>query len=231
MDTLIIVAHADDETLAMGGTIWTLAHQSKNVCVAALTSDRASRQKQKIVNAGVTQLIEQKIDTTLDLGHACAILGAASMQASLPDQRLDITGSLLVNRQVEDWIYKYKPKRIFTHHIADLNIDHRIVAQGVHVACRPHKWQGQLYFMDTPTNTEWADGLREPRFTPNTFCPLTTDAIDAKLRALECYPSEIHEVPHPISAQGLVARAAYWGMVSGHMRAEAFQLIRGNLNA
>jgi hypothetical protein len=47
-----------------------------------------------------------------------------------------------------------------------------------------------------------------------------------KLKAMECYKSEIREYPHPRSLKALEIIAARWGTVVGKTYVEAFELIR-----
>ncbi len=211
MGTLVIVAHADDETLSMGGTI--AMAPAGSITVAVLCSGRVNRS------------VDDR-DTHTQFQKACAMLGAASLEASFPDQQLELVGSLKINQQVEAWIQDLQPDVIYSHHIADVNIDHRIVAQAAHVACRP-PWRGTLWAFDNPSSTEWSAGLREPRFAPNMFLELTLEALEKKITTMETfYRAEMRPYPHPRSRLGLEARAMWRGMQGGMKYAEAFQLIK-----
>jgi LmbE family N-acetylglucosaminyl deacetylase len=53
-----------------------------------------------------------------------------------------------------------------------------------------------------------------------------TDTLDAKLKALACYPSQLKPYPHPCSRGAVVALAHYRGLESGMIAAEMFYILR-----
>ena len=50
--------------------------------------------------------------------------------------------------------------------------------------------------------------------------------LSSKIKALECYKTEIENYPHPRSPKALQSIGNRWGTVSGFSVAEAFSLIR-----
>ena len=53
-----------------------------------------------------------------------------------------------------------------------------------------------------------------------------TETLDAKVRAMACYESELREYPHPRSERALRERAAFWGSRIGRVAAEPFCVLR-----
>jgi len=75
---------------------------------------------------------------------------------------------------------------------------------------------------EVPSSTEWNF---TSVFTPNTFVDISKE-LPSKIKALNCYKTEIEEFPHPRSAKALESIGRRWGTVSGYSAAEAFSLIR-----
>lgn len=208
--TLVVCAHPDDEVLGCGGTIAKWGDCS----VVALTEGVTSRG---------TVAHDERLAA---FNEACGILGAKRWKCvGLRDQRLDAMDLLDVVRGVERLILEYAPERVLTHHLGDLNKDHRIVAEAVLVATRPPA-RYEVYSFEVPSSTEWAFGM-EPVFRPNVFVSLTPELFERKMSALCCYESELRPYPHPRSESAIEARSLYWGQVSGCFAAESFMLLRG----
>ena len=75
---------------------------------------------------------------------------------------------------------------------------------------------------EIPSSTEWNF---TSVFVPNTFVDISKE-LSNKIKALECYKTEIEKFPHPRSAKALESIGNRWGTVSGYSVAEAFSLIR-----
>lgn len=204
---LCLMAHPDDETLACGGLI---ARDPTNWHVAVLADGVTSRGTD-----GRAVRHEHFI-------KAMETLGVTSFEShGLPDQRLDTLDFLDLTIGVSQIIDRVNPTAVYTHFRADLNRDHRLVCEAVHVACRPPKWIA-IYECEVPSSTEW--GIGEP-FRPNVFVDIG-QTLPCKASAFECYVDEVRESPHPRSIPGLHDRAGYWGMIAGMRWAEPFMLVR-----
>jgi LmbE family N-acetylglucosaminyl deacetylase len=131
---------------------------------------------------------------------------------------------LTLVKAVESVVEQVGPERVYTHHLADLNLDHRLTSQAVLTACRPVPGAKvkRIETFEVPSSTEWAP---EP-FRPTSFVDVTGDALQRKLLALACYSSEMREAPHPRSPQAIRALAHWRGASCGVHEAEAFQLVR-----
>lgn len=204
-----LVAHPDDETFGCGGT---LAKWAPDVVVVALADGVTSRGMQEH---------RSRHEAFVKAG---AILGVSGWESKgLPDQRLDALDFLDLAKGVTAIIEKYQPDRILTHHRGDLNLDHRLVAEAVLVACRPPN-KAAIWTFETPSSTEWNYGTSSP-FQPNVFVDIT-DTMEKKLQALDCYEAELRPVPHPRNRPGILTRAMYWGQVAGLPYAEPFMVVR-----
>jgi len=221
---LVVAAHPDDEVLGCGGTI--LRHISNAdtvrilILAEGLTSRDAVRDKDKHRDE-LSYLHESS-------ARAAKRLGAESVRlCSFPDNRMDSVDLLDVVKEVEKEIDIFQPNIVYTHHVGDVNIDHRVTHDAVITACRPLPGRSvkTLLFFEVLSSTEWQAPSADKVFAPNWFIDIG-DTIDGKLEALRCYESEMREYPHPRSFQGVRDLAAYRGISVGFRFAEAFLLGR-----
>ncbi len=133
---LVIVAHPDDESFFMGGTIAKLRHAGERVRVVTLADGVGSRFRWY-------QWYERRLaraERAEAFGWACKALDIeGQMLRVFPDQRADAIDQLDLNRAVERVMADVKPYVVYTHWKGDLNLDHRRVAEAVIVATRPGK--------------------------------------------------------------------------------------------
>lgn len=221
-NVLVIVAHPDDEILGQAGTIRRLVNEGV-CCRAVIVAEGLTSRANKRNNADFEKLKELQDDARL----SAKVVGYQSINfCELPDNRLDGMELLDVIKVVHEYIEKYNPDTIFTHHHGDLNIDHRIVCEAVLTACRPVKdyTAERIYAFETASSTEWNYTYENP-FCPNIYFDVT-NTIQSKIDAIRCYRSESAIFPHPRSPEALISLAKYRGSNVGVKYAEAFMLLR-----
>lgn len=221
MKVLCIVAHPDDEVLGCGGTMAKLSAQNE-IYLLILGEGITSRDKSE----------KQKIDELKllndDMLAANRILGTKQVfTENLPDNKFDTVSLLDITKIVEKYIEKIKPEIVYTHHMGDLNIDHRITFKAVLTACRPIENMSvkKILSFEIPSSTEWNSYSIINSFNPNVFEDISR-TIDKKLDAMSVYKSEVRSNPHPRSLEKIKALAEIRGAISGMNYAEAFILIR-----
>jgi LmbE family N-acetylglucosaminyl deacetylase len=225
MKVLIVAAHPDDEVLGCGATAARLVRERHQVNIAILAEGITSR--------SLTREEADAVQVETLRGHARKAAKALGVEESLlslhglPDNRLDTVPLLDVVKIVEEIVQRVAPERIYTHHPGDLNIDHAVVSRAVMIATRP--MQGcsvkEVYQFEVPSSTEWAFQQFESAFRPNVFMDIS-ETLELKIKAMDCYESEVRAFPHPRSAEALRVIAKRWGTVVGCNAAEAFQLVR-----
>ena len=119
---LILIAHADDETLGAGGTILKLIEKGWLVNVVALSD-------------GKLTVRGKKQDNSKDFKKACKFLGVKKYSLlQFKDQKFDrVAISDLANAVAN---LKLQPDLIITHHQEDLNKDHRITCEVAKIIVR-----------------------------------------------------------------------------------------------
>ena len=130
---------------------------------------------------------------------------------------------------IEQYIEKFRPNRIFTHHPNDLNDDHRQVSRACSAAFRIFQRKeklsaiNSLFFMEISSSTDWAIPEAQLPFIPNVFFDIEK-TIDQKIEALNMYRNVMRPSPHPRSSDNIKSLAKYRGSQSGFLYAESFQL-------
>jgi len=220
--TLIVAAHPDDEVLGCGGTIAKLVDGGACVSVIFLADGVSSREID-----GDSYLQELTVRRRA-AQNACRILGIDSVEfCDFADNRMDSVPILDIVRVVEGSIAKCQPKMVITHHIGDINIDHRRTHEAVLTACRPQRGHPVKTIMsfEVPSSTEWQVPSSGLTFVPNCFVDVT-ETFERKMRALEAYADELRDWPHPRSIKGVESLNRWRGATIGVDAAEAFCLER-----
>lgn len=217
MNVLVIVAHPDDEILGCGGTI--ARHVASGDIVEIL-----------IVAEGATSRPGDNFSEQLNALQEAAKNAARAVGSQpprflgLPDNRLDSIPLLDIIQKIEAVVDEVKPTTVYTHHIGDLNVDHKITHQATVTACRPLPGSTvkSLYAFEVVSNTEWAI---DSNFKPNHFIDVSVH-MDQFKTAIDYYQIEMRDFPHPRSWKNLEAQRYFRGACAGLDAAEAFQVIR-----
>ncbi|MEM9543292.1 MAG: PIG-L family deacetylase [Cyanobacteria bacterium P01_E01_bin.42] len=224
MNVLVIAAHPDDEVLGCGGTIIKHSQQGDVVRVLILAEGATSRDWTRNRETRQTDL-----SALAKAAHqASEILEVDSVKLlQFPDNRMDTCDLLDIVKVIEAHIQEYLPERIYTHHLGDLNIDHRRISEAVITAARPipeHPTKSILFF-EVPSSTEWQVATASLNFNPNWFVDIS-NTLNVKLNALQAYQTEIRSYPHPRSLEAVEYLARWRGATVGLQAAEAFVLAR-----
>ena len=208
MEALILVAHADDETLGAGGTIQILIKNSWMVKIV-------------IISNGILDVRGTIEDNRAAAESACKMLGAQPpVFLGYADQKFDQTAIADIANTVMN--LKLTPDLIITHSSRDLNLDHRITCEVAKICGRPKNKPISILECEIPNASFWGGNV----FRANYFVDIS-QVIDKKIEAFSKYENELQEYPHPWSKKGLRLLAEYHGMQSGCQYAEAFELVRG----
>lgn len=218
---LIVTAHPDDEVLGCGGTVARFVQEGYEAYTLILGEGVTSRDPQREPEKRRYELELLKNQAK----EANRLLGVTEVFFyDFPDNRFDTVPLLNLVKVVESIIERVQPTIVFTHSLADLNIDHRITHQAVLTATRPFSptFARKVYGFEIPSSTEWNFSSS---FRPQVYIDIHP-TLEIKLQAMRCYESELRKYPHPRSIDGLRIRAQERGMEAGLLYAEAFEAIR-----
>lgn len=209
-EAMVLVAHADDETLGAGGLIAKLVMSDWSVNVV-------------IVSDGQLTVRGKIEDNKTDAFAACQLLGLRQKPIFLdyPDQKFDAFPISDIAGKVMD--LSLAPDLIVTHVYTDLNYDHRVVCDVAKIVGRPKTKPVAILGCEIPNTSFW-NGQAHPA----NFYVDISEYLDTKIEAFASYRNELQSYPHPWSREGLKILAQYHGMQSGCKYAEAYQVIRGH---
>lgn len=227
MRILAVVAHPDDEIIGVGGTLCKHIDEGDDVKVIILGDGKTSRYNtyQKLTEI---QIRNSKIETEQALDK----LGIKNYQMKfLPNNRFDGIERLNLVKIVSKYINEFRPEKVYTHHIGDLNIDHRRCAEAVVIASRPIENPSvkSVLMFETLSSTEMGGYTLGTIFIPNYFVNIEKQ-LDRKLKAMACYKSELRDFPHPRSLESIKINAQLYGSKINIFAAEAFSLFRRIVN-
>jgi LmbE family N-acetylglucosaminyl deacetylase len=213
MNILITVAHPDDETLGMGGTIKKLS-KNNEITLCVMTDGASAQYDDK-------KMIKLRQDACKKSGK---ILGISKFHfLDFPDMRLDSISHIEINKELEKIIKIINPKILYSTSYTDLNKDHQKVFESCSVISRPISSKIKQFFCFE------MGGRNKIPFNPNTYVDISKE-LSFKLKALKQYKSEIHPFPHPRSLKFIESLSHVRGVESGFKNAEAFQLIQNFIN-
>ncbi|MDA8916417.1 PIG-L family deacetylase [Gammaproteobacteria bacterium] len=216
---LIVVAHTDDETIGMGGTIVNHIKDGDNVFAISMTDGVSARDlySKKEVNLRIASSI-----------NAAKILGFEWLQCgNFPDNEMDKCSLIEIIKFIENAKDISNPDIVYTHSSADLNIDHRILSQAVLTAFRPmpNETCKEIRVFEVPSATDYGHKSVTGFFSPNLYVDIS-DVWDKKLLALKEYSIEMMDYPSSRSLEGIKNLSKLRGNQVGVYQAEAFEIIR-----
>ncbi|HEU4628918.1 MAG TPA: PIG-L deacetylase family protein [Gemmatimonadaceae bacterium] len=205
---LVLVAHADDETLGCGGTI------------AKLVRHGGWRIRVAILGDGIVRARGGEQDNRGGAAAACAVLGVPAPDfLGFPDQKFDTVPVADLANAVS--ALGVQPDLILTHAETDLNRDHRLTLEVAKIVGRPRSRPVSILGCEIPSTTFWNGGP----FPANYFVDISAE-LETKIEAFTRYTNELQPYPHPWSREGLRLLAQYHGMQCGLPFAEAFTVVR-----
>ena len=216
---LVVVAHPDDESISMAGTIVKHVSKGDKVFVVSMTDGvgaRGNSKKHQIKNRKISSEGASK-----ELGFQWGDC------YDFNDNAMDGYSLIEIVKVVEKAKLKYEPTLVYTCSGADLNVDHRVVANAVLTAFRPEPNEKckELRLFEVASATDFGNAAITGSFVPNLFINISA-AWPLKERALEAYSAEMRDYPHSRSIKGIKNLAKLRGNQVGYELAEAFEVIR-----
>jgi N-acetylglucosamine malate deacetylase 1 len=213
MKVLVIAPHPDDEVLGCGGTIKKHSNGGDEVYLCIATK------------AYVPDWTQEFIDNRKkEIALAGEILGVKeTLFLDFPTVKLDTIAQKQINDLIAEIIDKVSPEIIYLPFDGDINRDHKIIFNASMLALRSRfgSLVKKILCYEVISETEWGD---KP-FVPNLYIDVT-DVIEDKLRAMDCYKSEVRDYPHPRSLESIRVLAQKRGVEARLKMAEAFVIKR-----
>ena len=201
-NVLCVASHPDDEVLGCGGALARHVAEGDEVHVLWLCDNGTGTANEKAV----------------------AALGVKHWRHWFQkDQRLDQLPFHEVEHVVRQRVKQVQPQLVYTHWQGDLNRDHRITAEAVHLATRPKDGKPiEVCEFYTASSTEYTTPLN---FVPDTWVNIGL-WLPLKQAAMACYETELQQPYLPRNEEGVRTVARFWGMQVGLLYAEVFRTAR-----
>ena len=120
---LVVVAHSDDESISMAGTISKHIKKGDKVFVISMTNGVGARD-----DANLNKINQRKNASVT----ASKVLGFEWGDCyDFTDNGMDSYPLIEIIKAVEKAKYKYRPTLVYTHSGADLNVDHRVISNSM----------------------------------------------------------------------------------------------------
>ncbi len=216
---LVVVAHSDDETIGLAGTMKKHILEGDEVNVISMTDGVGSREKSG--SSEISQRIKAATKASNQIGFNW------KENYNFNDNALDSYPILELIKCIEKTKDELRPEIVYTHSGADLNIDHKLVARSVLTAFRPQPEESckEIRLFEVASATDFGHDKITGSFIPNLFIDISKTWEEKEL-ALQAYGEEMREYPHSRSIEAIKNLAKIRGNQVGLHMAEAFQVIR-----
>ena len=182
MKVLVFSAHADDEVIAIGGTLRKLANHGADIRLV-IFSDGAEGYT-RLEEKGT--IVQQRHEETLKVCKVLGIGDYVNLHGQDWSLRVDNAGYHAVMRQIRG----FKPDLVFTHSWADYS-DHKavhdVVTEGWFHAAVPCAMEAGPVWKHVPL---YEFEVLEPMPSPSLVVDVS-DTYDAKVEAMKVYGSQL----------------------------------------
>lgn len=224
---LVIAPHPDDEVIGCGGLIKKIKDAGGKVYVLFLTvGDTQDFSKQGLSKGSERQKEIEKV---------AKFLKYDDYQIAFPGNdyhlKLDLLGQKalmdLIERESSLSLEKIKPTMVALPSSTSYNQDHHSVAEASFAALRPSTPHHKHLVETVLSYEEPADSWTlHPSTEPNFFLPLTENELNAKIKALKLYKSQLRAAPNLRSTDVVKVFAQARGALCGHQFAEGYRSLR-----
>ena len=202
MKNLIIAPHADDEVLAIGGTVEKYLERGDEV--ELIICGRRKHDDD-----------EQKKNATKHYTN--------THQLPYNDESYYSVFNLILE-SVESIYNRIRPDVVFVPNREDFNQDHKCVYEICEIVTRRYQDHSpdKILMYETPSSTTQSFNNN---FKCNYYEQLQLEHVMAKIATMCEYENEMRDFPNPRSKLGLMTYANFRGMECGTEYAEGFNLI------
>lgn len=225
---IVVAAHPDDETLSCGGTIARLVKSGCNVYVIIVvcheTHHEADIAEPEIHDFTRAEELKQACHTLGVAGHEILIHG--SITTSLSDQHARLVQ--MIERGCEFSIQRIRPQMLLIPAHGAFHQDHQVTHAVGLAAARDRGENGAC-----APPIVW--GFAGPEDSWSSSAATRTVSVDVsachntKTQALAAYRTQLRDMPHPRSIEGISALDRAAGIRSGSRYAEEFVSYRMRL--
>ncbi len=177
---LFLGAHADDFEAGAGGLFLKLLGKAEHLHIAFSAC---------LEQPGNENCLQEFQESMRSLG----LEKARFRLFDLPNTKYP-ENAAKIREILEEYREKFKPDIVVTHHIKNLHQDHKCVTEQ---ALRVFKTHSVLFYQDMKST---------PHFMPNMFAQLAEEQLEKKIKALECYKTQLRRYYHDMEFVRAMAR-------------------------
>jgi len=218
---LVVAPHADDEVLGCGGSIAKHVRLGDKVYVAIMTN-AAIGAPELFSSESITAVRAEALESHKSLGVEETLFFdfPAPQLEQYPQYKIASILNALIKEKNIDTMY--------IPHKGDLHLDHGVIYNASLVAARPVPGQcvRHIYAYETLSETEWGHPTVEAFFIPRYFNVLNDLDFASKIKAMQCFSSQLKEFPNTRSIKAIEHLSALRGAYVGANTAESFDIIR-----
>lgn len=213
MKIMAIGAHLDDIEIACGGTLAKAIEAGHQVKVLIMSKSGYTNKE-----GGVQRSDETAVKEGL---HALHTLGLQDIEI-LDFPTKDIPFHSDVVNAIDLRMAAYNPDVVFTHHPFDTHQAHEGVAKASIAAARR---KNTVFFYEpiTPSGRSYVS------FKPTLYVDIS-NTLDKKIASLKCHTSEYNKFGAEDWIEGVRCRCGFRGYEIGKKYAEAFEILRLEMN-
>ncbi len=213
MKILVVGAHLDDIELACGGTIAKAIRNGHQVKTLIMSKSGYTNKEGKV---------QRSDDVAVEEGvEALKTLGVEDIEI-LDFETKDIPFRSDVVNAIDIVMAAYDPDVIFTHHPFDTHQAHEGVAKATIAAARR---KNTVFFFE-PIQPS---GRSYVAFKPDLYVGID-ETVDIKIESLKKHKSEYNKFGGEDWIEGVRSRCGFRGYEIGKKYAEAFEILRLELN-
>lgn len=214
---LILSAHADDETLGMGGTLARLAGEP-GVALHWLIATRIWEPKWSAAALAARERAIATLAADLEMREV--------VRWDHRDNLLDTVPRNTLQEALIGVLDRIRPQVVYTPSAWDFNFEHRLLFELVEMSAKPcySPYVEEVLAYEIPSATDAAFQAVTP-FPANAYVDIHA-TLDRKLAWMRLFDTELHAFPHPRSEEYVRALAQQRGGAAGLRAAEAFVLCR-----
>lgn len=220
-NVLIVAPHADDEVLGCGGSIAKHVRLGDTVYVAIMTN--AAIGAPELFSVASIKLVR------CEALKAHKVLGVKeTLFYDFPAPQLEQYPQYKIAKELNSLIKEKNIDTLYIPHKGDLHLDHGVIYNACLVAARPLPGQlvRHIYAYETLSETEWGHPTADAVFIPRYFNSLIASDFAEKIKAMNCFSSQLKEFPNTRSIKAIEHLAALRGAYVGVELAESFDIIR-----
>ena len=218
---LVVAPHADDEILGCGGSIAKHIRLGDTVYVAIMTN--AAIGAPELFSSESIEAVRAEAITS----HK--VLGVEeTFFFDFPAPQLEQYPQYKIASVLNKLIKEKNIDTMYIPHKGDLHLDHGVIYNASLVAARPLPGQcvKHIYAYETLSETEWGHPTVEAVFIPRYFNILNDSDFTNKVKAMQCFSSQLKDFPNTRSIKAIEHLGALRGAYVGVNIAEAFDIIR-----